>query len=148
MFIPLFVQLRSRVRGRSVCGCISGSSGGGGSVWSRSDGKPRLCMSVTLFHAFCLQVSNRYIFFTGHSLQRRIQPVFAILIPLIHFQIFGLSDTSPTAADLGGKTRITLLDKKKKKKAKLSHLLQTSDKECNSKSVHQRRWIFFFLKET
>lgn len=73
--------------------------------------------SACLSHSgFCLQVSNRNIFFTGHSLQRRIQPVFAILTPLIHFQIFGLSDTSPTAADLWGKNQITLLDKKKKKK--------------------------------
>lgn len=109
------VQLRSRVRGGSVRGRVSGVSGGGGGVRSRSDGKSRLCISVTL-SASRSQAPNPHLSFTGHALQRRIQPVLAILTPLIHFQMFGLSDTSPTAADLGGKNLTTLLDEKKKKK--------------------------------
>lgn len=56
--------------------------------------------------------------------------------------------TPPTAADLGGKNPITLLDTQKKKAKRVCYE-RTLNKECNHKSVHRRKCLFFcFLKET
>lgn len=99
-------QLRSHVRGRSVRGCASVSGGGGssGGLWSWRD---------------------------GHSLQRRIQPVLAVLN----------TSSLQLLTSEGKKPNHTF----RQKKARRTSYERTLNKECNYKSIHQG-FFFFFRK--